>query len=176
MTIDYGGTIDELALRETGTLQTYFNHVDGLSPYQNIGRQDITAHVNFSAVEDAFGKLGIRSLGLFSQAHVLERNGIQFMARGLERMGLSQRELKINSYGMERLTRDSGLGGFRILFQEKKTSVDSIDGVWPTHQDLVDMPLPPVLGHGHLRLAEGLYSHSSFELESLWSDSDADEE
>ena len=39
LTIDYGGTSREIYAREKGTLQTYFRHVDGLSPYQNVGRQ-----------------------------------------------------------------------------------------------------------------------------------------
>ena len=50
ITIDYGYLAEELysPARTRGTLQTYYRHVDGSSPYQRIGRQDLTAHVDFS--------------------------------------------------------------------------------------------------------------------------------
>lgn len=51
LTIDYGGTVDTLYCRRPlGTLRGYLfqQRMDGLSIYQNPGRQDLTADVNFT--------------------------------------------------------------------------------------------------------------------------------
>ena len=169
VTIDYGGTAKEIYARSKGTLQTYFSHVDGLSPYQNVGRQDITAHVDFSAVEAEGAKVGLRSLGLVRQAELLGRNGIELMAEALRGMGLPASELRANRYGVDKLTRPEGLGGFRALVQERGTGVDAIEDVWPSNEELEGLPAPAPLGPGHIRLAEGGgYPSLSLELESLW--------
>jgi SAM-dependent MidA family methyltransferase len=51
--IDYGYTAEEYydPSRNHGTLLCYFNHQVNDCPYINVGEQDITAHVNFTAVE-----------------------------------------------------------------------------------------------------------------------------
>ncbi len=175
VSIDYGGTAEEIYARPGGTLQTYYNHVDGLSPYQNVGRQDITAHVDFSLVQTEGEGVGLRSLGLTSQAELLRRNGIDVMADTLQALGLSASELRANRYGVEKLTRPDGLGGFQVLVQEKGTGVKDtgvagLDGVYPSSKELGDLPAPALLGDGHLRLAEGGYPSLSFEVDSLWPD------
>ena len=52
LTIDYGYEAAELYSddRSRGTLQSYYRHTDGHSPYQRVGRQDMTAHVDFTAL------------------------------------------------------------------------------------------------------------------------------
>jgi SAM-dependent MidA family methyltransferase len=171
VSIDYGGTAEEVYARRSGTLQTYFNHVDGLSPYQNVGRQDITAHVDFSLVEIEGDRVGLRSLELTSQGELLRRNGIDIMADALQGLGLAARELRANRFGVESLTRPDGLGGFRVLVQEKGTGGVSLDEIYPSVQELGELPAPALLGDGHLRLAEGGYPSLSFEVDSLWPDS-----
>jgi SAM-dependent MidA family methyltransferase len=176
ISIDYGGTAEEIYARRAGTLQTYFNHVAGLSPYQNVGRQDITAHVDFSLVEAEGVRVGLRSLGLTSQAELLRRNGIDLMADRLQALGLPAAELRANRYGIEKLTRLDGLGGFRVLVQEKgvqvkDTEVADLDGICPSSQELGELPATALLRDDHLRLAEGGYPSLSFELDSLWPES-----
>jgi SAM-dependent MidA family methyltransferase len=171
LTIDYGGTAQEIYGRRRGTLQTYYNHVDGLSPYQHIGRQDITAHVDFSLVEAEGTQRSLLPLGLVTQAELLRRSGIEKMANRLGTMGLSATELRANRYGLGKLTRPDGLGGFRVLVQEKGTGFTTLDGIWPSPGDLAELPEPPVLSAGHMRLAEGGYPSFSLELDSLWPES-----
>jgi len=171
VSIDYGGTAEEIYARRSGTVQTYYNHVDGLSPYQNVGRQDITAHVDFSLVEAEGERSGLKALGLTSQAELLRRNGIDQMAEKLQAMGLPAAELRANRYGIDKLTRSDGLGAFRAMVQEKGTGVATIERVYPSLQDLADLPPPALLGDGHLRLAEGGYPSLSFEVDSLWPES-----
>ena len=168
VTIDYGGTAQEIYARGKGTLQTYFRHVDGLSPYQNIGRQDMTAHVDFTAVEAEGARLGLRPIGLMTQQRMLRRFGIDRIAAQLREIGLADSELAANLHGVGKLTRPDGLGGFRALFQERDTGVRSVEQIRPSGDDLAQLPEPPVLGPGHIRLREGSYLPSSFEMDSLW--------
>lgn len=52
LTIDYGYQAVELyhPERGEGTLLCYFLHTTSPNPYQRVGHQDITAHVNFTAL------------------------------------------------------------------------------------------------------------------------------
>ncbi len=168
LTIDYGGTAQEVYAREKGTLQTYFRHVDGLSPFQNVGRQDMTAHVDFTAVEAEGTRVGLRPIGLMTQQRMLKRCGIDRIGNQLRETELAEGELDANLYGVGKLTRADGLGGFRVLYQERGTGVEAAEQVLPSGEELGHLPAPPVLGPGHMRLREGGYLPSSFEMDALW--------
>ena len=81
LTIDYGCEADELYsdARPRGTFQTYYKHVDGSSPYQRIGRQDMTAHVDFSALIAEGLNAGLRPVFLTIQAEFLASLGFNAM-------------------------------------------------------------------------------------------------
>jgi len=51
--IDYGYPAERYysPARQRGTLRCYYQHQRHHNPYINIGRQDITAHVDFTALE-----------------------------------------------------------------------------------------------------------------------------
>ena len=72
VTVDYGEESDLLysAARARGTVQTYYRHTQGGSPYRRIGRQDITAHVDFTAITEEGRELGLSTLGLRDAASV----------------------------------------------------------------------------------------------------------
>jgi len=70
--IDYGYTRQQqLAGRHLDTLMTYRRHRAGENPYQAPGEQDITAHVNFTALEATARSEGLDSLALLTQAQFL---------------------------------------------------------------------------------------------------------
>jgi SAM-dependent MidA family methyltransferase len=73
ITIDYGYPTAELyrSSRRTGTLLCYHQHQINDNPYTAIGMQDITAHVNFSALCHWGFKNGLTCAGLVSQAAFL---------------------------------------------------------------------------------------------------------
>jgi SAM-dependent MidA family methyltransferase len=75
MTIDYGLTADELFLpsRPRGTLRTYFRHHAGDDLLANVGEQDLTAHVNFSAIQAAGESVGLRTEMFSTQSQFLTR-------------------------------------------------------------------------------------------------------
>lgn len=78
ITIDYGFNSDDYYSpeRTTGTLLCYYRHEVNDNPYINIGKQDITAHVNFSALKRWGEEIGLRSCGYCSQGSYLVSLGI----------------------------------------------------------------------------------------------------
>ena len=73
MTIDYGLTADELILpsRPRGTLRAYFRHYADDDLLANVGEQDLTAHVNFSAIQAAGESVGLRTEMFSTQSQFL---------------------------------------------------------------------------------------------------------
>ena len=71
--IDYGLTADELFRpeRSGGTLRAYHRHHASTDLLANPGEQDITAHVNFSAIQEAGEAAGLQTEGLISQPKFL---------------------------------------------------------------------------------------------------------
>jgi SAM-dependent MidA family methyltransferase len=70
--VDYGYTREEqLAGRHLDTLMTYRHHTAGASPYSAPGEQDITAHVNFTALRAQAEQSGLETLGLLTQTQFL---------------------------------------------------------------------------------------------------------
>ncbi len=70
--IDYGYTREEqLAGRHRDTLMTYRQHRASASPYEAPGAQDITAHVNFTALRGRGVELGLDALALVTQSQFL---------------------------------------------------------------------------------------------------------
>jgi SAM-dependent MidA family methyltransferase len=121
LTIDYGYTQNRYynPRRDQGTLQCYTQHHRHNDPYINIGQQDITAHVDFTALEKNGEIRGLHKVGLTQQALFL-------MALGLgERVAtLSQSNQHLSSIlqrrdSLHQLLDPLGLGGFHVLVQAK---------------------------------------------------------
>ena len=120
LTIDYGATWQELCSARWvgGTLACYHRHRVGRNPYDRIGSQDITAHVNFSALVEYGEAFGLGTVSLQSQAEYLMGLGI-----GEELAALAARPATAETQRAKRAITDliwpDGLGGFRVLVQEK---------------------------------------------------------
>ena len=81
--IDYGFGADEYyhAQRNRGTLMCQYRHHSHDDPFYLPGLQDITAHVDFTAIAEAAIDHGAHFLGYTSQAHFLINNGVmEFMS------------------------------------------------------------------------------------------------
>jgi SAM-dependent MidA family methyltransferase len=78
LTIDYGYSSEDYYSedRNRGTLLCYHEHQVTEDPYQNIGEQDITAHVNFSSVKKWGDELNIKTTGFCPQGTFLVSLGI----------------------------------------------------------------------------------------------------
>jgi SAM-dependent MidA family methyltransferase len=117
MTIDYGLTADELILpsRPRGTLRAYYRHHVSADLLANVGEQDLTAHVNFSAIQAAGESAGLKTEVFSTQS--------QFLTQILEKAS------KNNSLGkwtpaqarqFQTLTHPEHLGrAFRVLVQSR---------------------------------------------------------
>jgi len=79
LTIDYGDKAKALytAWRKRGTLLCYYKHQANERPLLHPGEQDITAHVNFSALIDEGRRLGMRLHRFTTQRLWLQGLGIQ---------------------------------------------------------------------------------------------------
>lgn len=98
----------------------YYKHTVNDNPYQHIGEQDITSHVNFSALMHWGEKAGLETTGFTDQAHFLINLGL------LDRMQELQRETKdyqdyLKKYlPLKNLIAPGGMGeAFKVLIQHK---------------------------------------------------------
>ncbi|HTJ14243.1 MAG TPA: SAM-dependent methyltransferase [Dinghuibacter sp.] len=85
MTIDYGYTATEYFSpgRIRGTLMCYHRHTVSEDPYQKVGEQDITAHVNFTDIHRWGRRLGLETEGLLPQPCFLLGLGMgEYLDRG----------------------------------------------------------------------------------------------
>jgi SAM-dependent MidA family methyltransferase len=75
MTMDYGLTADEIFSpgRLNGTLRAYFRHHTSNDLLANVGEQDLTAHVNFSAIQAAGESAGLKTEAFQTQSQFLTR-------------------------------------------------------------------------------------------------------
>jgi SAM-dependent MidA family methyltransferase len=87
ITIDYGNSSSGLYHEKRGTLICYHRHGINHSPYTFIGEQDITSHVNFSALDHWGRKEGLEYCGYTSQARFLQGLGLIRRLHELERAG-----------------------------------------------------------------------------------------
>ena len=76
--IDYGHDAADLygSHRRAGTLLAYVNHQAHDDRYANVGRQDLTTHVDLTAVDRAARRAGLTPLGRTTQAELLVGLGI----------------------------------------------------------------------------------------------------
>ncbi|MDO8568991.1 MAG: SAM-dependent methyltransferase, partial [Dehalococcoidales bacterium] len=121
LTIDYGHPAIELYAphRGRGTLVTYYRHTCGSDPYARVGEQDITAHVDFTALALAGERGGLRCQALLSQRDFLLNLGHSVFVEALAFKRLGQREQMANRLSMLELVREEGMGGFKVLVQSK---------------------------------------------------------
>lgn len=77
--IDYGFPAHEFyhAQRGMGTLMCHYRHRAHGDPFKYIGLQDITAHVDFTAMAEASDEAGLDVAGFTTQAHFLLGLGIE---------------------------------------------------------------------------------------------------
>jgi SAM-dependent MidA family methyltransferase len=123
MTIDYGFTSPRLysASRCNGTLACYYNHAVNYSPYIHIGCQDITSHVNFSALHHWGLKNGLQLNGFTSQANFL-------MALGFGRQVAADGSGYANTHFLKHFLLGMGRK-FNVLVQQKNIELKRLRGM-----------------------------------------------
>ena len=126
--IDYGYTRQEqLAGRHRGTIAAYRQHSMSANPYEAPGEQDITAHVNFTALAAAAEGQGMQVQPLLTQSQFLlgigEHN--QF-ADAFEECRLPQEHAKV-ALQLKHLVTPEGMGeSFQVLVASKGISAELV--------------------------------------------------
>ncbi len=125
ITIDYGHTARDLygPDRTRGTLLCYARHQAFEDPYVRVGMQDMTAHVNFTALATAGGEGGLRVTGFTNQTSFL-------MGLGAEQLLASLDPESPELQSAIHLLRPDGMGRtFKILAQHKGMPEPRLDGL-----------------------------------------------
>ena len=120
LTIDYGYLASRYysPARSHGTLQCYYRHQRHDNPYINIGRQDITAHVDFTALERWGEVCGLTQVGFTPQALFLMALGLGDRLASLSTTAnQSVQQLLQRRDALHQLIDPLGLGGFGVLVQ-----------------------------------------------------------
>jgi SAM-dependent MidA family methyltransferase len=117
--IDYGHPAIELydpLRRRDGTLRAYLRHRVHDDPYVHVGRQDLTAHVDVTAVERASAVAGLTHLGTTTQAEFLVGLGTEGLLQAIQADPATTLEeyLAVRS-ALMRLLDPSAMGRFRVM-------------------------------------------------------------
>jgi SAM-dependent MidA family methyltransferase len=117
--IDYGhpaAALYDPVRRPNGTLLAYLRQRAHDDPYRHVGRQDLTAHVDLTAVERAAAAAGLTHLGTTTQAEFLMGLGIEDLLRAIQADPATSLEayLAVRS-GLMRLLDPAATGRFAVL-------------------------------------------------------------
>ena len=119
--VDYGYTRPEqLAGRHRGTLMAYRQHAAAPNPYVAPGEQDLTAHLNFTALSAAAEENGMQVQPLLTQSQFLMGIGeANQFADAFEECRLPQEHAKV-ALQLKHLVTPAGLGeSFHVLMAAK---------------------------------------------------------
>jgi SAM-dependent MidA family methyltransferase len=132
--IDYGYTRDEqLAGRHLDTIMTYRQHSASPDPYEAPGEQDITAHVNFTALAGVAEQAGMQFQKPLTQSQFLLGIGeANQFADAFEDCKLPQERAKV-ALQLKHLVTPSGMGEtFHVLVGSKgvgREVVETLSGL-----------------------------------------------
>jgi SAM-dependent MidA family methyltransferase len=130
LTIDYGYPAARYynPQRSQGTLQCYYQHRHHNDPYVQIGQQDITAHVDFTALERWGDRCGLALVGFTKQALFLMALGLGDRIAALSHSDRpivgtqSITDVLRRRDALHQFLDPTGLGGFGVLVQCKGLS------------------------------------------------------
>jgi SAM-dependent MidA family methyltransferase len=117
--IDYGYPAAELydpVRRPDGTLRAYVRHQVSDDPFRYVGRQDLTAHVDVTAVERAAHAAGLTMLGIITQAEALMGLGIEDRLREIQAdPATTMEDYTLLRSALMRLLDPAAMGRFRVM-------------------------------------------------------------
>jgi SAM-dependent MidA family methyltransferase len=130
LTIDYGYPAHRYysPARSAGTLQCYYQHAHHSNPYLHLGQQDLTAHVNFTALEHWGKRVGLNSFSVVAQGLFLMALGLgdRLAAISQETEPLTPQQVQYRlqkRQALHALIDPLGMGNFGVVIQGKGLSV-----------------------------------------------------
>jgi SAM-dependent MidA family methyltransferase len=138
LTIDYGYPAHRYyhPARSQGTLLAYRHHTTNDSPYTCIGQQDLTAHVDFTALEKAGLQWGLHWHGLTQQSLFLASLGLLDRIAALSQSTADLRTVLQRRQALHWLMDPTGLGNFGVVIQSQ--------GLTPQQQQIPLKGLTPL--------------------------------
>lgn len=125
ITIDYGHTAQDLygPDRRKGTLLCYHRQMTSETPYERVGCQDMTAHVDFTSLASVGEEAGLRVTGFTNQMSFL-------MGLGAEQLMESLEPGSAEFQSVVQLLKPEGMGRtFKMLIQHKGLDSPELDGL-----------------------------------------------
>jgi SAM-dependent MidA family methyltransferase len=141
LTIDYGYLAKELygSHRRKGTLLCYYQHQTSENPYERLGEQDITSHVNFTSLIQKGEEVGLHLTGLVPQYRFLLALGLLQEMESLGREMSEMDALRLRLTLKHLIEPEIGMGEvFKVLIQHKGIDQPPLDGL----RDLGSIPCP----------------------------------
>lgn len=128
-TIDFGH-VARVLFQRGGTLLAYRGQRVSDDLLADLGRQDLIAHVDFSALVRAGRAAGLEALGLVTQADALRHLGLEGWLAALDDLSLPLAQRVANRRGLLALLdpADIGLGDAKVLVQARgvETALDCL--------------------------------------------------
>ena len=122
LTLDYGYPAEELFApwRRDGTLLCFYRHNASTDPYARIGKQDMSSHVDFTALMRTGGAHGLETAGFTTQARFLAALGIGAGVDAVAKQSPGAlEEYYARRRAVQELIDSAGLGRIRVLAQRK---------------------------------------------------------
>ena len=134
LTIDYGHEAAQLfdPHQQSGTVLSYSKHQVSNNLYAAPGEQDLTAHVNFTALRQWGARHGLETLGLLTQTALLLALGkgnefADLYDQGMDEIGRTRARLQLKT-----LIYPEGLGErFQVLLQQKNVPQSQLTALNP---------------------------------------------
>jgi SAM-dependent MidA family methyltransferase len=132
MTIDYGCLAAELydPWRRHGTLRCFYRHQLADSPYDNVGRQDMTAHVDFTSLIRKGNEIGLDFTGLVPQYRFLMAMGLleEIAEISKDRSPVDSLQLRLSLKHL--IDPEKGMGEiFKVLIQHRGVEKPELRGL-----------------------------------------------
>jgi SAM-dependent MidA family methyltransferase len=134
LTIDYGREARELYDEQhmSGTMLAYWQHNASEEFYRAAGEQDLTAHVNFTALDLWGAKSGLTRTGLTSQTNFLLSLAREFNFADLKVEGAGEASQVRSRLQFKSLIFPEGMGEtFQVMVQHKGIAQPVLTGLKP---------------------------------------------
>ena len=119
LTLDYGLPAEQFftPARAGGTLRAYYRHHPTKEVFEHVGEQDLTAHVNFTALQEGGEAAGLETIDFLAQEKFLTEIARQTWEPGAAFLPWSSDQTR----QFQTLTHPEHLGrSFQVLIQARR--------------------------------------------------------
>ncbi len=125
--LDYGDVASALyrpGRFPEGSLMCYYRHTANRMPFAHVGEQDMTSHVDFTALERAADAAGLTTIGLTTQASLLASLGLGELLYAATQRATNAVRYIAERNAVVRLIEPSAMGRNRVLLLGKNVPTE----------------------------------------------------